>query len=96
MLKLRKHESHISKLLSFWKNVPKMWKGWSLGKCVVDLLGLLKAEGGGQKGKATLSYTEGDEFLEVISMDQRAGEWLVEEGGSSSKQSSSCRRCRGG
>ena len=31
-----------------------------------------------------LPYNEGEEFLEVMSMDQRAGVWLVEEGGSSS------------
>ena len=30
-----------------------------------------------------LPYTESEEFLEVMSMDQRAGVWLVEEGGSS-------------
>ena len=29
-------------------------------------------------------YSKGEEFLEVMSMDQRAGVWLVEEGGSSS------------
>ena len=31
-----------------------------------------------------LSNAEGEEFLEVISMDQRASVWPVEEGGSSS------------
>ena len=31
-----------------------------------------------------LPYIESEEFLEVMSMDQRAGVWLVEEGGSSS------------
>ena len=31
-----------------------------------------------------LPYSEGEEFLEVMSMDQRAGVWLVEEGGGSS------------
>ena len=28
-------------------------------------------------------YNEGEEFLDVVSMDQRAGVWLVDEGGSS-------------
>ena len=28
-----------------------------------------------------LPYTESEEFLEVMSMDQRAGVWPVEEGG---------------
>ena len=31
-----------------------------------------------------LPYNEGEEFLEVMSMDQRAGVWPVEEGGGSS------------
>ena len=31
-----------------------------------------------------LPYTESEEFLEVMSMDQRVGVWLVEEGGSGS------------
>ena len=31
-----------------------------------------------------LPYSEGEEFLEVMSMDQRAGVWIVEEGGGSS------------
>ena len=30
-----------------------------------------------------LSYTESEEFLEVVSMDQRAGVWPVEKGGGS-------------
>ena len=42
------------------------------------------------KPHSELPYNEGEEFLEVMSMDQRAGVWPVEEGGgSSSKWSSS-------
>ena len=33
------------------------------------------------KHHSELPYTEGEEFLEAMSMDQRAGVWLVEEGG---------------
>ena len=36
------------------------------------------------KPHSELPYAEGEEFLEVMSMDRRAGVWLVEEGGSSS------------
>ena len=36
------------------------------------------------KPHSELPYTESEEFLEVMSMDQRAGVWLVEEGGGSS------------
>ena len=35
------------------------------------------------KPHSELPYSEGEEFLEVMSMDQRAGVWLVEESGSS-------------
>ena len=34
------------------------------------------------KPHSELPYTEGEEFLEVMSMDQTAGVWPVEEGGS--------------
>ena len=36
------------------------------------------------KPHVELPYTESEEFLEVMSMDQRAGVWPVEEGGGSS------------
>ena len=36
------------------------------------------------KPQNELPYTESEEFLEVMSMDQRAGVWPVEEGGGSS------------
>ena len=36
------------------------------------------------KPHSDLSYAEGEEFLEVMSMDRRAGVWLVEGGSSSS------------
>ena len=35
------------------------------------------------KPHSELPYNESEEFLEVVSMDQRAGVWPVEEGGSS-------------
>ena len=35
------------------------------------------------KPDSELPYNEGEEFLEVMSMDQRAGVWPVDEGGSS-------------
>ena len=35
------------------------------------------------KPHSELAYNEGEEFLEVMSMDQRAGVWPVDEGGSS-------------
>ena len=41
------------------------------------------------KPHSELPFKEGEEFLEVMSMDQRAGVWPVEEGGGSEQQWSS-------
>ena len=48
------------------------------------------------KPHSELPYAEGEDFLEVMLLDRGAGARLVEEGGSSSSRwSSSSRRCRG-
>ena len=80
MSKVRKHGSHFCNLPSLWQGVPKMWEGWSSGKCV-SIFWNPSAQGQGRWPEGQ-GDTEGEEFLEVMSMDQRAGVWPVEESGS--------------
>ena len=49
----------------------------------------LVPESQAQASQRVAPHTESEEFLEVMSMDQRAGVWPVEEGGSSRQQRSS-------